>query len=79
MKMTVYFDTNRNLILTEDEVRDIVAEEIDRDPSVIYNKIRQMGAEEIWYLLKEDVREDIYWEVFKEIVQEDYIEREIDE
>lgn len=77
--MTVYFDTNRNLILTEDEVRDIVAEEIDRDPSVIYNKIRQIGAEEIWSLLRDDVREDIYWEVFKEIVQEDYIEREIDE
>ena len=68
--MKIYYNKNTGELLTEDEV----LEEIDHvtDDWCFQLLFERFTNSEIWDMLKEDVKSDLYEQVKKEMIKEDY-------
>lgn len=75
--ITVYYDTDRQEILTEDETHDVIFDSMDFQEGVL-EYVKSMTAEDIWRNLNENERERITDDVLKEVLEERFISREIE-
>lgn len=73
--MKIFYNRVTEEIQTEDEAREYAAEAVDRNRYYI-DELASKGYEEIWGLLTEDAKLEIYEKAINLILQEDTIERE---
>ena len=68
--MRIYYNKNTKELLTEEEVdREIDNRMVDWCLQLLFDKFTDF---EIWDMLKEDVKSDLYKQMKKEIIKEDY-------
>ena len=68
--MRIYYNKNTHELLTEEEVdREIDNTMVDLCLQLLFEKFTDF---EIWDMLKEDVKSDLYEQVKKEMIKEDY-------
>ena len=68
--MRIYYNKNTKKLLTEEEVdREIDYIMVDLCLQLLFEKFTDF---EIWDMLKEDVKSDLYEQMKKEMIKEDY-------
>lgn len=68
--MRIYYNKNTKELLTEEEVdREIDDKMVDWCLQLLFEKFTDF---EIWDMLKEDVKSDLYEQIKKEMIKEDY-------
>ena len=68
--MRIYYNKNTKELLTEEEVdREIDNTMVDLCLQLLFEKFTDF---EIWDMLKEDVKSDLYKQIEKETIKEDY-------
>lgn len=68
--MRIYYNKNTKELLTEEEVdREIDNRRVDLCLQLLFEKFTDF---EIWDMLKEDVKSDLYKQIKKETIKEDY-------
>lgn len=68
--MRIYYNKNTKELLTEEEVdREIDNRMVDWCLQLLFEKFTDF---EIWDMLKEDVKSDLYEQIEKEMIKEDY-------
>ena len=68
--MRIYYNKNTKKLLTEEEVdREINNTMVDWCLQLLFEKFTDF---EIWDMLKEDVKSDLYKQIEKETIKEDY-------
>lgn len=68
--MRIYYNKNTKELLTEEEVdREIDNTRVDLCLQLLFEKFTDF---EIWNMLKEDVKSDLYKQIKKETIKEDY-------
>lgn len=68
--MRIYYNKNTKKLLTEEEVdREIDNTMVDWCLQLLFEKFTDF---EIWDMLKEDVKSDLYEQIKKEMIKEDY-------
>ena len=68
--MRIYYNKNTKKLLTEEEVdREIDNTMVDLCLQLLFEKFTDF---EIWDMLKEDVKSDLYKQIKKEMIKEDY-------
>ena len=68
--MRIYYNKNTKELLTEEEVdREIDNTMVDLCLQLLFEKFTDF---EIWDMLKEDVKSDLYEQIKKETIKEDY-------
>ena len=68
--MRIYYNKNTKELLTEEEVdREIDNTMVDLCLQLLFEKFNDV---EIWDMLKEDVKSDLYEQIKKETIKEDY-------
>lgn len=75
--MRIYYNKNTGELLTEEEVYEEIDETID--DWVFQILFERFTNSEIWNMLKEDVKSDLYEQAKEEILKEDYYYRDFDD
>ena len=75
--MRIYYNKNTGELLTEDEVYEEIDETID--DWVFQTLFERFTNSEIWDMLKEDVKLDLYEQAREEVIKEDYYYRDFSE
>lgn len=77
--MRIYYDTQQNELLTEEEVYRKIDEEIERNNYHLDYLASIENMCELWDMLTQTAKKNIIAELRKEMIEEDYITRDFEE